>query len=73
MSNASKIFYAGHDRCPYPCTCPVTGRQCTDCEECPRQAGEPCSEEAPCDSQRALVCKYLHGDPEGICRGELIN
>lgn len=61
------IFF--QEKCPYPCTCP-TSSYCTECEECPRQSGEPCSEEKPCDLQRSLVCKYKHGDGEGICRGK---
>lgn len=57
------------DKCPYPCTCPSpTSEICDECQECPRQAGEPCSQDKPCDLQRGLICKYLHGDSEGICR-----
>ncbi|XP_044755676.1 CCN family member 1 isoform X1 [Coccinella septempunctata] len=56
------------EKCPFPCSCPVTDRDCTDCGECPRQAGEPCSEDEPCDARKSLVCKYLHGDSDGICR-----
>ncbi|KAK9881436.1 hypothetical protein WA026_016323 [Henosepilachna vigintioctopunctata] len=62
------MTFSNGERCPYPCTCPITGKQCKDCEECPRQLGEPCSDEQRCDIQRSLVCKYLHGDSEGICR-----
>lgn len=58
------------ERCPYPCTCPVTGQECADCEECPRQLGEPCSEDRICDIQRGLICRYRHGDAEGVCRGK---
>ncbi|RZC33970.1 CYR61, partial [Asbolus verrucosus] len=55
--------------CPYPCTCPVIGQEiCRECEECPRQAGEPCSQDRPCDLQRGLICRYKHGDSEGVCR-----
>ncbi|XP_030762893.1 CCN family member 1 isoform X2 [Sitophilus oryzae] len=54
--------------CPNPCGCPSTGQDCTDCGPCPRQAGEPCDEDDQCDVQRGLVCKYRHGDNEGVCR-----
>ncbi|XP_060535705.1 CCN family member 4 isoform X2 [Cylas formicarius] len=54
--------------CPNPCSCPVTGRDCTDCRQCPRQVGEPCNEENRCDLRIGLACKYKHGDPDGICR-----
>ncbi|KAJ8965871.1 hypothetical protein NQ317_011970 [Molorchus minor] len=58
------------ERCPYPCTCP-TREECGHCEECSRQLGEPCSEERPCDLQKGLICRYRHGDSEGVCRGTL--
>lgn len=58
--------------CPYPCTCPSNG-VCSECEECPRQLGEPCSVDIPCDIQKGYVCKYKHGDSEGICRGKVFN
>ena len=58
--------------CPYPCTCPAVGQEvCKGCEECPRQLGEPCAQDRPCDMQRGLVCRYKHGDAEGVCRGKL--
>lgn len=57
------------DKCPYPCTCPTDG-YCEGCEECPRQLGEPCSEEQVCDRQQGLLCSFKHGDTEGVCRGE---
>lgn len=62
------LIYGSSELCPYPCSCPVAGKKCNDCEECPRQLGEPCSEDHPCDIQRSLVCRYLHGDAEGVCR-----
>lgn len=63
-------FLYSQEKCTYPCSCPVTDRDCADCGECPRQAGEPCSEDEPCDMRKSLICKYLHGDSEGICRGK---
>ncbi|XP_049818338.1 CCN family member 4 [Aethina tumida] len=69
IRNREAVIYADNQpRCPYPCTCPVVGQACEQCEECPRQAGEPCSEDRPCDQQRGLVCRYRHGDSEGVCR-----
>ncbi|KAF7284953.1 hypothetical protein GWI33_013745 [Rhynchophorus ferrugineus] len=65
------IFAAVDDTlfpCPNPCGCPATGQDCTDCGPCPRQLGEPCNEQNQCDIQKGLVCKYKHGDSEGICR-----
>lgn len=57
------------DKCPYPCTCPTDG-YCKGCEECPRQLGEPCNVEQVCDRQQGLLCRFKHGDSEGICRGK---
>jgi hypothetical protein len=45
---------------------------CRECEECPRQVGEPCSGDRPCDKHKGLVCRYMHGDSEGVCRGEYL-
>ncbi|XP_015833038.1 CCN family member 1 isoform X2 [Tribolium castaneum] len=68
LRSRGTVIYAETD-CPYPCTCPVMGQEvCRECEECPRQLGEPCSEDRPCDRQRGLVCRYKHGDSEGVCR-----
>lgn len=61
------------EKCPYPCQCPAMGEECGECEECPRQMGEPCSEDKPCDMQRGLICRYRHGDSEGVCRGKRVN
>ncbi|KAJ8924988.1 hypothetical protein NQ315_001153 [Exocentrus adspersus] len=65
---AAVIYAVPDERCPYPCQCPAMGEECGECEECPRQAGEPCSKDKPCDVQRSLVCRYKHGDAEGVCR-----
>lgn len=48
------------------------GEECGECEECPREMGEPCSEDKPCDMQRGLICRYRHGDSEGVCRGKRV-
>lgn len=57
------------EACSYPCTCP-SPEVCSECEECPRQLGEPCSPDRACDSQKGYICKYKHEDAEGICRGK---
>ncbi|XP_050295333.1 CCN family member 2 isoform X2 [Anthonomus grandis grandis] len=54
--------------CPNPCSCPPKEGDCTDCGPCPRQLGEPCNEENRCDLQKGLICRYRHGDNDGICR-----
>ncbi|XP_017776892.1 PREDICTED: protein CYR61-like, partial [Nicrophorus vespilloides] len=59
-----------NEKCPYPCTCP-TKEVCEECEECPRQLDEPCSDDRPCDRFKGLVCAFLHdGDTEGVCRAD---
>ncbi|XP_022920286.1 CCN family member 4 [Onthophagus taurus] len=64
----NQIYYESSERCAFPCTCPSPQEICDECLECPRQLGEPCSEDRPCDMQKGLTCKYLHGDTEGTCR-----
>ncbi|XP_065162504.1 CCN family member 1 [Atheta coriaria] len=64
----SRRFIFHQDKCLLPCTCP-TKDICEECEVCPRQANEPCSDDRPCDLTKGLTCTYLHdGDTEGICR-----
>jgi len=58
--------------CPNPCSCPPIAGECTDCGPCPRQLGEPCTEESPCDLLKGLVCRYRHGDSDGVCRGKTL-
>ncbi|CAH1987416.1 unnamed protein product [Acanthoscelides obtectus] len=36
------------------CNCPPSDGDCEDCEECPRQLGEPCTAQKPCDPQKSL-------------------
>ncbi|KAG5889960.1 hypothetical protein JTB14_018855 [Gonioctena quinquepunctata] len=67
-SRDAVIYAFPVQRCPYPCTCPATGEECRECGECPRQAGEPCGEDRPCDVQKGLICSYKHGDIEGVCK-----
>ncbi|CAG9771022.1 unnamed protein product [Ceutorhynchus assimilis] len=66
------IVYEANDDtiypCPNPCSCPPSAGECTDCGPCPRQLGEPCTEDSPCDLQRGLICRFRHGDTDGICR-----
>ncbi|CAH1367662.1 unnamed protein product [Tenebrio molitor] len=68
LRSRGTVIYADMG-CPYPCTCPIIGQEvCRECEECPRQVGEPCSGDRPCDKHKGLVCRYMHGDSEGVCR-----